>query len=62
MIFSLFSHFFRFGRICNESCTLSGVHFKKGVVVVVPVYHLHRDPEYWPDPEKFDPERYEEQI
>ena len=47
----------RFGRSCNESCTLNGVKFVKGSIVFVPVYHIHRDAEYWPDPEKFDPER-----
>lgn len=31
---------------------------KKGMSLVVPVYHLHRDPQYWTDPDKFDPERF----
>jgi len=53
---------FRFGRICSESCTLNGVHFPKDTMALVPVYHLHRDPEYWPDPETFDPERYSESL
>ncbi|KAM7427258.1 Thromboxane-A synthase [Porites harrisoni] len=52
----------RFGRLCNESCTLNGVKFVKGSIVLVPVYHIHRDPEYWPDPEKFDPERFSKEA
>ena len=48
---------YRFGRECNEACTINGIHFPKGMLVLVPVYALHRDPEYWPDPEKFEPER-----
>ncbi|XP_077525759.1 cytochrome P450 3A31-like [Haemaphysalis longicornis] len=31
---------------------------KKGTSVMVPVYHLHRDPLYWVDPDKFDPDRF----
>ena len=26
--------------------------------MVVPINVLHHSPEYWPDPYKFDPERY----
>lgn len=58
----LFPPAFRFGRAVKESCTLNGVQFVKGSVVIFPVYHLHRDPEYWPDPETFDPERFSQEA
>ncbi len=29
-----------------------------GATVMVSMWPLHRNPEYWPDPEKFDPERF----
>ena len=57
---SFYTCYFRFGRACSEACTINGIHFPKGVMVTVPVYALHRDPEYWPEPEKFEPERYVE--
>nr|XP_054924076.1 probable cytochrome P450 9f2 [Dermacentor andersoni] len=34
---------------------------KKGMTLLTPTYHLHHDPLYWPDPEKFDPERFSPQ-
>ena len=34
----------------------------KGFTISVPSYALHWDPEFWKDPEKFDPERFIEVV
>ncbi|PNF23159.1 Cytochrome P450 6j1 [Cryptotermes secundus] len=50
-------------RKCNKDWRISGTDLvlEKGVQVVIPVLGLHQDPEYFPDPEKFLPERFSEE-
>ena len=47
-------------RKCTADYVLPEVNstLEKGIRVFIPVYALHYDPEYFPQPEKFDPERF----
>jgi hypothetical protein len=49
----------RVERLCKKDVEIRGLYIPKGVVMMVPVFVLHRDPEHWPEPEEFRPERYE---
>ncbi|KAJ8270166.1 hypothetical protein GJAV_G00111070 [Gymnothorax javanicus] len=51
----------RVERFCTETVVVNGVTIPKGFVVVIPVYALHHDSEYWPEPECFDPERFSQE-
>ena len=50
----------RLERVCKKDVEVSGVFIPKGTVVMVPVFTLHRDLDFWPEPEEFHPERYRE--
>lgn len=50
--------FLRLERETAEDITINGVHIPKGVVVGIPIWALHSDPEHWDNPEEFRPERY----
>ena len=48
----------QFKRECVDDYDFKGIRIPAGFEVTVPVYSLHRDPDAWPDPERFDPERF----
>lgn len=41
---------------------VNGQSFPKGATFEIPAGFLHRDPEHWPDPDKFIPERSEKLL
>jgi cytochrome P450 len=47
-------------RGCTQDWKVPGTDFtlKKGEGIVVPIFGLHHDPDIYPEPEKFDPERF----
>ncbi|XP_037072533.1 probable cytochrome P450 6a13 [Pollicipes pollicipes] len=50
----------RIERLSTKDYTLPGtnVHLPKGTLVQIPVFVLHRDPDHYPDPLRFDPDRF----
>ncbi|KAG5888981.1 hypothetical protein JTB14_026052 [Gonioctena quinquepunctata] len=55
-------------RVCTKPYTIpptkpneQPVHFEKGDVLIIPIIGIHRDPKYYPDPDCFDPERFNDE-
>ncbi|ETN66704.1 cytochrome P450 4C1 [Anopheles darlingi] len=46
------------GRRLVEDLELNGVTVPAGTDITIPIYVIHRNPEVFPDPERFDPERF----
>uniref|UniRef100_A0A8C0J6M3 Thromboxane-A synthase n=1 Tax=Chelonoidis abingdonii TaxID=106734 RepID=A0A8C0J6M3_CHEAB len=49
---------FRFTRETSKDCVVMGQHIPAGAVIEIAVGPLHYNPEFWPEPEKFIPERF----
>lgn len=50
-------------RITTKDYLLkNGAILKEGNLVVIPTLAFHRDPEFFPDPLKFDPNRFSDKI
>lgn len=49
-------------RKCTKEYNIPGTELviPEGNNIVIPIYSIHHDSEYYPDPKKFDPERFSE--
>jgi cytochrome P450 len=46
------------GRLALEDVEIGGYTIPRGGIAIVSQYVMHRDPRFWPDPERFDPQRF----
>ncbi|XP_014510103.1 abscisic acid 8'-hydroxylase 3 [Vigna radiata var. radiata] len=51
-----------FSRKASQDFEIEGYKIKKGWSVNLDVVSIHHDPEVFPDPEKFDPSRFDEPV
>jgi len=51
-------------RIVTQPYTIpdTTAELQKGVRVIIPVYAIHHDPQYYPEPDRFDPERFSDEA
>lgn len=55
-------------RVCSKPFTIEPVrpgekpvHLQKGAIVGIPIFSMHRDPKFHPNPERYDPERFSDE-
>ncbi|MEL6536444.1 MAG: cytochrome P450 [Bacteroidota bacterium] len=57
-ILRLYPSAWAIGRTVLEPITLGGFQIPSGVDLVLPIYHVHRHPQFWENPDQFDPDRF----
>ncbi|CAL1296484.1 unnamed protein product [Larinioides sclopetarius] len=60
----LYPPIYRLERQANADCQLgdTGITVRKGMLITIPIYAMNRDPNYWEDPDTFNPDRFEQQT
>ncbi|KAJ8928365.1 hypothetical protein NQ314_019096 [Rhamnusium bicolor] len=55
-------------RVCTKPYTIKQVtaeekpvHIEKGTIIWIPMFAIQRSPKYYPDPDRFDPERFNDE-
>ncbi|XP_074485772.1 cytochrome P450 3A40-like [Sebastes fasciatus] len=48
----------RLERVAKATVEINGLVIPKDMIILVPTWPIHRDPEVWPEPEVFKPERF----
>ncbi|GAV06340.1 hypothetical protein RvY_16350 [Ramazzottius varieornatus] len=48
-------------RECSEDWTWKNLTIEKGTTIGIPIYGLHHDPEFWPEPDCYNPDRFSEE-
>lgn len=45
-------------RFVMQDSTMNGFHLPASSHLILSIYHIHRHPDFWPEPEMFDPDRF----
>ncbi|XP_069132752.1 cytochrome P450 3A2-like [Argopecten irradians] len=54
----MYTPFMRVDRKCVRTTKVKDITIPAGMMITIPVYAIHHDPDVWEKPEVFDPERF----
>ena len=54
----LYTTIWSVGRCCVRDDELGGYHIRRGMNLIIPIFHFHWSERWWDQPRKFDPDRF----